>query len=147
MSVARAAPAAPAPVEVGGVFVATKDVARLVAWYRELGLPLGDDGLCVLDARGKAGAPSEAAHGLVFSIQPAKGELPATAGDLREEPYGLQRLTLNLRVSDLGAVLAGLRKRRVAFAGPRDVGYGLFAWTKDPDGNFVELWQPAQRKP
>jgi catechol 2,3-dioxygenase-like lactoylglutathione lyase family enzyme len=134
---------AAAPAEVGGVFLATKDVARLVAWYRGLGLPLGDDGMCVLDA---AGMPPGPTHGLVFSIQPAKGELPGTGGDLREEPYGLQRLTLNLRVTDLGAVLADLRRRRVAFSGPRDVGYGIFAWVKDPDGNFVELWQPAKPK-
>lgn len=121
--------------EVGGVFLATKDVARLVAWYRALGIPLSDDGLHVFGA--------DPATGVVFSIQPAKGELPAAPGDLREEPYGLQRVTLNLRVVDLMATLADLRERGAQVAGPRDMGYGLFAWVKDPDGNFVELWQPA----
>ena len=121
--------------EVGGVFLATKDVARLVGWYRALGVPLSDDGMHVF-----GGDP---AQGVVFSIQQAKGELPAAPGDLREEPYGLQRLTLNLRVVDLAATLKDLRRRGVAAAGPRDAGYGLCAWVKDPDGNVVELWQPS----
>ena len=133
MSVAGAGRKAVGVPEVGGVFIATKDVARLVAWYKALGVPLDDQGMHVFG--------DDPARGVVFSIQPAKGELPGAAGDLREEPYGLQRLMLNLRVEDLGATVAGLRKRGVAVAGPKDAGYGLFAWAKDPDGNFVELWQ------
>ena len=136
MSVDRKAAAAPR-VEVGGVFVATKNVARLVSWYRALGIPLGDDGMFAY------GEPGQAPR-LVFSIQPSAGELPATGGDLREEPYGLQRVTLNLRVPDLAATVALLRKAGDQVAGPKDAGYGLFAWAKDPDGNLVELWQPGK---
>lgn len=127
------------PTVVGGIFLATHNVPRLVKWYQELGMPLGADGSLTGDQGKTTGAPV-----LVFSIQTAKGELPGTGGDLREEPYGMQRLTLNLRVADLDEVLADLRKRDIAVAGPRDYGYGRFAWVKDPDGNLVELWQAAK---
>lgn len=122
-------------VEAVGVFLATDDVPRLVAWYRALGVPLGDEGYCTLGG-------STPADGSVFSIQSANVKLPAPPkGDITAEPYGLRRATLNFRVGDLNKVIAGLKKRGVKVAGPTDVGYGVFAWVHDPDGNVVELWQ------
>ena len=127
------------PTEVGGVFLATHNVPRLVKWYQDLGMLVEADGSALDEGKAAGGAPA-----LVFSIQKATGELPGAGGDLREEPYGMQRLTLNLRVADLDAVLADLRKRDIAVAGPREDGYGRFAWVKDPDGNVIELWQAAK---
>ncbi len=136
-----AGPAPAAGGAIGGIFLATRNVKRLVAWYRALGLPVGDHGLCLI---GLDGAPAKPPHALVFSIQPATGELPPTGGDLREEPYGRQRAMLNVRVADLDAVVAALRKAETEVAGPKDSPYGRFAWAKDPDGNLVELWSPAK---
>jgi glyoxylase I family protein len=130
-----------ASAAVGGVFLATRNVPRLVKWYRDLGLPLGDDGTCIQAPDGSPGKPPNA---IVFSIQPAQGELPPTGGDLREEPYGRQRTMLNVRVEDLATVLGHLRAKDFPVVGPKDVGYGLFAWVKDPDGNLVELWQAVK---
>lgn len=125
-------------VEALGVFLATEDVPRLAAWYRALGVPLGDEGYCMIGGA----RPGE---GSVFSIAAAKAPLPKPpAGDIAPEPYGLRRATLNLRVADLEAALAGLRQRGTKVAGPTDAGYGLFAWVHDPDGNVVELWQSGK---
>ena len=56
-----------------------------------------------------------------------------------------QQVMLNFRVRDLDAMLAQLRDRGTDVAG--DVqemdGVGRFGWVTDPEGNRIELWQPA----
>jgi len=129
-------------VAYGGTFLATKDVPRLVAWYRALGVPIGDDGYGFLASEAREPDP---ARDVVFSIQPARpglAENPKQA--IEEEPYGQRRVTLNLRVNSLDEVVAGLRARGEPIAGPTDAGYGKFAWVHDPDGNVVEIWEPAR---
>jgi catechol 2,3-dioxygenase-like lactoylglutathione lyase family enzyme len=121
-------------VQALGVFLASEDVPRLVAWYKALGVPLGEGDYCAIGA-------SEG----VFSIQLAKTPLSSPpAGDIKPEPYGQRRVTLNLRVPDLAGVIAGLRSRGDKVAGPADYGYGIFAWVHDPDGNVIELWQAGK---
>ena len=122
-------------VQALGVFLASEDPARLAAWYRALGVPLGDEGHCFIGGDGSPGS------GSVFSVMPASAALPpAPKESIVEEPYGRRRVTLNLRVDDLDAAVAGLRARGEKVAGPKDYGYGVFAWVQDPDGNVVELW-------
>ena len=122
-------------VEAVGVLLASDDAPRLAAWYRALGVPLGEEGYCYVGGDGSPGS------GSVFSIMPASVALPPAPKDIiGEEPYGRRRVTLNLRVSDLDAALASLRARGTQVAGPRDEGYAAFAWAHDPDGNVVELW-------
>jgi catechol 2,3-dioxygenase-like lactoylglutathione lyase family enzyme len=124
---------------VGGIFLASEDPDRLAAWYRALGLPIDENGMLVQDLPGDS---FQAMGGLVFSIMRARAPLaPHPEDKVQEEPYGRQRTTLNLRVADLEAVTAGLRARGFEVAGPKDYGYGSFVWTKDPDGNLVEIWQ------
>lgn len=123
-------------VRAVGVFLASEDPARLQAWYRALGVALGDEGYGFVGGDGSPGS------GSIFSIMPAAAGLARAPSDaLVEEPYGTRRVTLNLRVNDLDAALAALRALGAAIAGPRDHGYGVFAWAHDPDGNVVELWQ------
>ena len=52
---------------------------------------------------------------------------------------------LNLRVSDLDAMLAQLRATGADVAKEtQDMeGVGRFGWVTDPEGNQVELWQTA----
>ncbi len=56
-----------------------------------------------------------------------------------------QQTLLNFRVRDLDAMLAQLRAKGANVADePRDMaGLGRFGWITDPEGNRVELWQPA----
>ncbi len=56
-----------------------------------------------------------------------------------------QRTMLNFRVRDLDAMLAQLRSKQADVAEEtQDMeGVGRFGWVTDPEGNRVELWQPA----
>lgn len=133
--------APPSAVTAVGVFLASADPPRLLAFYRALGVPLGDEGY------GTIGGATPA-EGSIFSIMPASMPLPeAPAESISEEPYGRRRITLNLRVDDIDAVVQGLRARGTEVAGPKDYGYGIFAWTHDPDGNVIELWEPGAAPP
>ena len=52
---------------------------------------------------------------------------------------------LNFRVRDLDAMLAQLRAAGAAVADEvQDLdGVGRFGWVTDPEGNRIELWEPA----
>jgi predicted enzyme related to lactoylglutathione lyase len=52
---------------------------------------------------------------------------------------------INFRVRDLHAMLAQLRFEGADVAQETQVmeGVGQFGWVTDPEGNRVELWQPA----
>jgi predicted enzyme related to lactoylglutathione lyase len=64
--------------------------------------------------------------------------------DTRYFGEGAQPAMLNFRVDDLDALLAQLAAADVRIDSKReDHGYGCFAWIWDPEGNRVELWQPA----
>ena len=56
-----------------------------------------------------------------------------------------QQVMLNFRVRDLDAMLAQLRARGAEVADERQEmeGVGRFGWVTDPEGNRVELRQPA----
>ncbi len=57
-----------------------------------------------------------------------------------------QAWMLNFRVRDLDAMLAQLRAAGVGVDGEVQVeqGVGRFAWLSDPEGNRIELWEPAE---
>jgi catechol 2,3-dioxygenase-like lactoylglutathione lyase family enzyme len=56
-----------------------------------------------------------------------------------------QQTMINFRVRDLDAMLAQLRSMGADVADEtQDMeGVGRFGWVTDPEGNRVELWQPA----
>ena len=102
------------------------DPAALNAWYREcLGLDADEHGLW-----------SQEAGPTVF----------ATFGS-ETDYFGsrTQQTMLNFRVRDLDAMLAQLRGKGAAVAEEtQDMeGIGRFGWVTDPEGNRIELWQPA----
>ena len=52
---------------------------------------------------------------------------------------------INYVVDDLDAMLVKLQKDGVKIDPKReDYGHGRFAWIYDPDGNKIELWEPAK---
>ena len=120
---------------IGGVFFKSADRERLHAWYAEnLGLEQG-------------------AGGVQFRWRdhdaPEVERVTAWCLFARESPYfdpSTAPFMLNYIVDDLDAILA-----RLAASGARidpkreDCDYGRFAWIYDPDGNKIELWQPAER--
>ena len=56
-----------------------------------------------------------------------------------------QQTMLNFRVGDLDAMLAQLRAKGADVADETQEleGVGRFGWVTDPEGNRIELWQPA----
>jgi predicted enzyme related to lactoylglutathione lyase len=111
---------------IGGYFIRAADPERLGAWYREcLGLKTDE-------------------HGLWFQ---ATGPTVFAAFEAETDYFGSrdQRTMINFRVSDLDAMLAQLRVKGADVDDETQVmdGVGRFGWVRDPEGNRIELWQPA----
>ncbi|WP_410626790.1 VOC family protein [Amycolatopsis sp. cmx-8-4] len=111
---------------IGGYFLRAADPAALGAWYREkLGLDTDEHGAWQQEAGTTVFAPFEA--------------------DTDYFGARSQHTMLNFRVRDLDAMLAQLRDlgADVAAEAQEFDGVGKFGWVTDPEGNRVELWQPA----
>jgi predicted enzyme related to lactoylglutathione lyase len=51
---------------------------------------------------------------------------------------------INFRVSDLLALIAELREKGVTVSSEiQEYDFGRFGWLIDPEGNKIELWEPA----
>jgi predicted enzyme related to lactoylglutathione lyase len=111
---------------IGGCFLRAADPQALGAWYREcLGLDADENGLW----------------------DPEAGPTVFAAFESGTDYFGSreQQTMLNFRVRDLDAMLAQLRSKGADVADEtQDMeGVGRFGWVTDPEGNRVELWQPA----
>ncbi|MEU5697136.1 VOC family protein [Actinosynnema sp. NPDC020468] len=113
---------------IGGVFLRARNPVRLAGWYREhLGVPMSD--------RGAVTFHWEAAETTTLALF-------ASDTDYFGEPG--QRAMLNLRVDDLPSLLEDLRGRGVeVLPDTEDSEFGRFGWCVDPEGNRIELWEPA----
>jgi predicted enzyme related to lactoylglutathione lyase len=111
---------------IGGYFVRATDPAALGAWYRDcLGLDADENGL------------SRQGDGVtVFATFESETDYFGSRA---------QQSMINFRVRDLDAMLAQLRlKGADVVEETQDMeGVGRFGWVTDPEGNRVELWQPA----
>ncbi len=57
-----------------------------------------------------------------------------------------QPFMMNYIVDDMDALLDRLKQEGVKIDDKRmNEAYGRFAWIYDPDGNKIELWQPAAK--
>ena len=111
---------------IGGCFLRSSDPAALADWYREcLGLATDDQGLWRQDD-----GPT------VFATFESESDYLGSRN---------QQVMLNFRVRDLDAMLAQLRERGADVVDEvQDMdGVGRFGWVSDPEGNRIELWQPA----
>ena len=121
---------------MGGLFFRAQDPEALSAWYKE---HLGVGGGCV--AEGAGGEPNEWVwlHGggpMVF--QPFKADTDYFAAD--------KSFMVNFRVSDLDGLLGRLHAAGIAVTTNPDWDdpmIGRFARIHDPEGNAIELWEPA----
>ena len=123
------------PVQgIGGLFFRAKDPDGLNAWYREhLNVGAG----CASDPSETAGEWTWAAQGGPTVFAPFKADTDYFAAD--------KQWMLNLRVSDLDALIADLRDKGVAVKTDPEWDHpdtGKFARIHDPEGNAIELWQP-----
>lgn len=111
---------------IGGYFLRAADPASLGAWYRDcLGLDADENGLW----------------------QQEPGPTVFATFEQATEYFGSrsQQAMINFRVRNLDAMLAQLRTTGADVA-PETYdmdGVGRFGWVTDPEGNRIELWQPA----
>lgn len=119
---------------IGGVFFKSKAKgADLSAWYeKHLGMKLESFGAAILrwenDARVDGGST-------VWTVADASSEWFAPSAS---------SFMINYRVDDMDGLLAQLRAGGVEIQkGPERHENGKFAWIVDPDGNKIELWEPA----
>ena len=107
---------------IGGFFFRARDPKKLSAWYEE---HLGVD------------------HQV---WQQAAGKTAFTPFSMGSDYFGSkdQAWMLNFRVRNLDAMVAQLQKAGIeAKVDPEKYPYGRFARIHDPEGNPIELWEPA----
>ena len=111
----------------GGAFLRAENPGALYAWYEEQ-LGLKREKGCFLFP----GAQQKASTVLAF-FKKTDEYWPQT-----------QPAMINLQVDDLDSVLDRLLAAGVSVDPKREsYSYGRFGWFTDPEGNRVELWQPA----
>jgi glyoxylase I family protein len=107
---------------IGGLFFRSQDPKKLAQWYQ---LNLGID------------------HRV---WQQAAGPTAFTPFAMDTDYFGSkqQAFMVNFRVRNLDAMVAQLQKSNIEVkVDPEKSPYGRFARLHDPDGNPIELWEPA----
>jgi predicted enzyme related to lactoylglutathione lyase len=124
---------------IGGAFLFSNDTKRLAAWYRDC---LG------IDAQGED-AECSSVYALFEYRDLENPEIKRTIAwaiihtdqDIKDKP---RTGKINYTVKNMGEVLSHLKSKGVAIEKTAEDPYGNFAWLKDPDGNPIELWEPAR---
>jgi glyoxylase I family protein len=122
---------------VHGVRYQVKDVARAVTFYtQQLGFKLEHQQLPAF------ASVSLGDSQLLLSGPGASGSRPMPNGQ-RQEPGGWNRVVV--RVSDLPACIAAFKSAGVVFRNEMETGPGgRQIQIDDPDGNPLELFEPAR---
>ena len=119
---------------IGGVFFKAKDPERAEEWYRtHLGVEAND---------------MHAVFPWRHADDPEKRGATVWATFAADTDYfgsGGGDFMINYRVANLDRMLAQLREAGVEVDEKvEDYAYGRFGWATDPDGNRIELWEPAE---
>jgi glyoxylase I family protein len=116
-------------VGIGGLFFRSREPQQLAQWYQ---LHLGIDPV-----------PTDYSH---QAWQQAAGPTAFSPFPMDTDYFGSpqQAWMVNFRVRDLDAMVAQLRKSNIAVkVDPEKYPNGRFARLHDPEGNPIELWEPA----
>ena len=124
---------------VHGVRYQVRDVARSVAFYtRQLGFKLTHQQLPAFASISLGDAQ------ILLSGPDASGSRPMPNGQ-RQEPGGWNRVVL--KVSDLPGCIAELKNAGIKFRNDMETGPGgRQIQVEDPDGNPIELFEPARNR-
>ena len=121
---------------IGGIFFKARDPEALSAWYAtHLGIALVP-GTTVSSLSWRDGQTEERPGSTIWAAFPmdATTFAPSTA------PF-----MINYRVEQLDALLDALRTEGVTVdERVEESEFGRFGWVMDPEGNRVELWEPAE---
>lgn len=122
-------------IGMGGYFFRAKEPAKLKEWYREhLGVGAG----CGTDESGQSNEWLWFTQGGLMVFEPFKQDSDYFAAD--------KQAMVNLRVRDLDGLIASLEAAGIdvitkpEWNAPET---GRFARVHDPEGNPIELWEPA----
>lgn len=119
---------------IGGLFFRARDPDALTAWYRDrLGVGAG----CNASGEGEPDEWSWQTEGGPVVFAPFKAATDYWSTD--------RQYMLNLRVSDIADLIAGLEAAGVAIETRAEWDSpetGRFARMHDPEGNPIELWEP-----
>ncbi|UWX04710.1 VOC family protein [Pseudoxanthomonas sp. NC8] len=117
---------------IGGIFFKANDPAALAGWYRDhLGLDVAGWNGAIFNWGGD-GSPAGVTVWSPF------------AADTTYMAPGTASFMVNFRVADLDALLAALRAEGCNVVDRTETSeQGKFGWVIDPEGNKVELWEPA----
>ncbi len=118
---------------IGGFFFRAKDPKALAKWY--------EDNLGVTQVPDDYDKPAWRTEAGTTVFAPFKHDT-TYFGDMRNQ------WMINFRVPDLDKMAAQLRKAGATVdIDPETYPNGRFAHTTDPEGNRIELWQPAGQDP
>ncbi|MFL5602899.1 MAG: VOC family protein [Gemmatimonadaceae bacterium] len=122
---------------IGGVFIYANDAKALSNWYaHHFGLTLEtyeDNKVYGMEFKHRRLGDSSKVDSTVFAISQSKETLPAERHECQ----------VNYRVKDLATFLEQLKADGIAIDKTEDAEYGRFAWIRDPEGNKIELFEPA----
>jgi predicted enzyme related to lactoylglutathione lyase len=119
---------------IGGIFFRAKDPVTLRGWYRKyLGIDVQEWGGAPFSWTDETGHPTKGTT--VWSIQASGSDSFAPSN----APF-----MVNYRVADLALLLKALREEGCDVLDKSETSeLGKFGWVMDPEGNKVELWEPA----
>lgn len=118
---------------LGGIFFKSRDPQQLNTWYKNhLGIPATE-------------------YGASFEWRAL--DIPEDKGSTQWSPFpdntpyfepSKKEFMINYRVADLEALVATLRNEGIIFLDEIEShAYGKFIHLLDPEGNKIELWEPA----
>ncbi len=118
---------------LGGVFLRSPNPNEVKRWYWNLGVVPGEGGYVTFTYVSASGVTRY----IVWEVFPQDTTYFDCDGKPSNHPY-----MVNLRVQDLDGLLSRAR-RAGAWVDPsvETHEYGKFAWTRDPTGARVELWE------
>jgi catechol 2,3-dioxygenase-like lactoylglutathione lyase family enzyme len=121
---------------IGGIFFKSANRDQMREWYSKH-LGLADKGQGAMLPWRQHDDPQKE-HVTVWTVFPSS----TTYFGPGQSPF-----MINYIVDDMDALLERLKEEGVKIDPKRmDESYGRFAWIYDPDGNKIELWQPAPAK-
>jgi predicted enzyme related to lactoylglutathione lyase len=118
---------------IGGIFFKCKDTKKMTEWYKtHLGLETNE-------------------YGATFAWREESD--PEKTGATQWSPFAettkyfepsTKDFMINYRVADLEALVAALQQEGVTIVDKIETyDYGKFVHILDPEGNKIELWEPA----
>lgn len=117
---------------VGGLFFRAKDPKKLAEWYeKHLGINPAPTDMTT---------PPWMAEGGVTVFAPFADDTDYFASD--------RQFMVNFRVDEMDGMIARLSSEGIDIRNDQTMeGLGRFVHISDPEGNAIELWEPAAQEP